>query len=109
MILSIDPGSEYSAYTVIGENHQPLDFGIMENNEFMAYLPHLIRAYVVETMAIEMIASYGMAVGKEVFETCVWIGMFKQFAFSNEIHVYFVYRKDVKINLCKTYFLQPKI
>lgn len=51
---------------------------------------------------IEMIASYGMAVGKEVFDTCVWIGRFKQIAESQDIEVEYIYRKDEKINLCNS-------
>lgn len=51
---------------------------------------------------IEMIASYGMAVGKEVFDTCVWIGRFKQIAESQDIEVECIYRKDEKINLCNS-------
>ena len=49
-------------------------------------------------IAIEMIASYGMAVGKEVFETCVWIGRFVQAAGVDRVRL--VYRKDVKLHLC---------
>ena len=50
-------------------------------------------------LALEMIASYGMAVGKEVFETCVWIGRFQQ-KWRWPAEVRFVYRQDVKLHLC---------
>jgi hypothetical protein len=46
-----------------------------------------------------MIASYGMAVGREVFETCVWIGRFTQ-AWHAPAAVELVYRQDVKLHLC---------
>ncbi|CCH04029.1 hypothetical protein NH44784_000371 [Achromobacter xylosoxidans NH44784-1996] len=51
------------------------------------------------TLAVEMIASYGMPVGREVFETCVWIGRFVQ-AWGGAVEM--VYRKDVKMHLCGT-------
>lgn len=47
-----------------------------------------------------MIASYGMAVGKEVFKTCVWIGRFKEIALSRLKETKYIYRKDEKINIC---------
>ena len=49
---------------------------------------------------IEMVASYGMAVGATVFETCVAIGQFKEIAMKQNIPVEFIYRKDEKMNLC---------
>lgn len=51
----------------------------------------------VDEMAIEMIASYGMPVGREVFETCLWIGRFIE-AWGGPYTL--VYRRDVKLHLC---------
>ena len=39
-----------------------------------------------------------MAVGKDVFETCLWIGRFIQCAGADRVRL--VYRKDVKLHIC---------
>lgn len=94
MILAIDPGSTESAYVLIDENLKPIFFGKVFNDELIEN--HLYDS--ADHLAVEMIASYGMAVGKEVFETCVWVGRFWQE--SPHKHKKHVYRKEVKINLC---------
>ena len=48
-----------------------------------------------------MIASYGMPVGAEVFETCVWIGRFFE-AWTLPSVPRLVFRRDVKLHLCGT-------
>jgi hypothetical protein len=57
-----------------------------------------IDATNLDIFAVEMVASYGMAVGKDVFETCVWIGRFVQ-SIHTQKHT-FIYRKDEKLCLC---------
>jgi hypothetical protein len=52
-----------------------------------------------DLMLIEMVACYGMPVGKETFETCVWIGRFIE-AFNGRTE--YVYRRDVKLTLCNS-------
>lgn len=81
-LLAIDPGNTESAYVVIDtDTRRPLEFGKLPNQELLDELEGL-TTYGHPTscchVAIEMIASYGMAVGAEVFETCVWIGRFQQ-------------------------------
>jgi hypothetical protein len=50
---------------------------------------------------IEMIASYGMAVGREVFDTCRWVGRFQQqWESFHESTCELVYRRAVKMHLC---------
>jgi len=59
----------------------------------------LANATTEEHIAIEMIASQGMPVGRETFETCVWIGRFIQ-AFHNGQDHTLIYRGVVKDVLC---------
>ena len=53
-----------------------------------------------DLLVIEMIANYGMAVGKTVFDTCVWIGRFIEIAEHRHTETEYIYRKDEKMNIC---------
>ena len=74
-------------------------FDKVKNDELLQFLENnrYENFNIVESMVIEMIASYGMPVGKEVFETCVWIGKFIEASGMKE---HYIYRKDEKMNLC---------
>lgn len=101
LILAIDPGNEESAYALLGPDLRPIKFAKKKNEEVMLDCQNIITGYVCIdniNVVIEMVASYGMPVGKEVFDTCVWIGRF-----SERLTVggaYFIYRKEEKIALC---------
>lgn len=100
MILAIDPGNEESAWCEL-EDGKPVRAHKAINSDLLQAL----RVGSIgngRTLAIEMIASYGMAVGKEVFETCVWIGRFREAWESTGGEVRLVYRKEVKLYLCET-------
>lgn len=97
MILAIDPGNTESGW-VLFTGRAVHSSGVMPNDEVLQRLRSDWRI-VAHSLAIEMIASYGMAVGREVFETCVWIGRFQQAWLAPEL-VKLVYRKDVKLHLC---------
>ena len=93
-VYAIDPGPVKSA-SVILDGEMILDAVIMNNHDLVQNI-YLARAHF--PIAIEMIASYGMPVGREVFETCLWIGRFIQAAHPHPVAL--VYRKDVKMHLC---------
>lgn len=95
MILSIDPGNVESGYCLIdNKTYKPIEFGKIDNVQLLIKVIELNYEHLI----VEMIASYGMPVGKEVFETCVWIGRFIQAR--NCADFDYIYRKEEKINLC---------
>jgi len=102
IILAIDPGSENSAWVVYEDaEHRTLivDFGIFNNEDLLLWMLKKEFEVAADFLAIEMVQSFGMPVGKTVFETCVWIGRFIQ-AWGGENYEK-IYRIDVKMHLCK--------
>lgn len=94
LVLAIDPGTTQSGVCLFTDG-RVVESGVHENRA----VRDIVRASTADMLAIEMVASYGMAVGKEVFETCVWIGRFAE-KWRAPDDVLLVYRKDVKMFLC---------
>lgn len=98
-ILAIDPGNIESACCLIDSTtYKPIQSIKMENER----VELAVANADYDILVLEMIASYGMPVGKEVFDTCVWIGRFKELAIINNKDVEYIYRKEEKINLCQS-------
>jgi hypothetical protein len=93
--LAIDPGPAQSGWALMS-GADLLGCGVEPNDDLLVRV-----AGHIGPMAVEMIASYGMAVGREVFETCVWIGRIVQASRSPE-DVRLVYRSAVKVHLCRS-------
>lgn len=96
-ILALDPGTTETAYVVF-DGATVHAKGFLPNADMLA----LIKSgdlMPYDEMAVEMIACYGMPVGRETFQTCVWIGRFIE---RSKTPSFYVYRKDVKVHLCST-------
>jgi hypothetical protein len=100
-ILAIDPGTTESAYALIDlDTRRPTRVDKIPNDQLLDHLTGPLS--VVDHLALEMVASYGMPVGREVFETCVWIGRFQQAAVTSRpaLPVDLIYRREVKLHHC---------
>lgn len=103
MIISIDSGNVESAYCLISaKDYKPIEFGKLNNEDLRRKLKELLHnpEYDIYAVALEMVASYGMAVGASVFDTCVWIGRFYELCIPYVGTVDYIYRKEEKMNLC---------
>lgn len=98
-ILAIDPGPLTSAFVVWNGSMVLECKSDSENERLFDFQSHCLTE-----CAIEKIASYGMAVGAEVFETCVWTGRFieKWRGFAGQGDPIRIPRLDIKVHLCKT-------
>lgn len=95
-ILAIDPGNIESGYCVL-DGYRPVKFGKIPNDGFKNLFDDLFGCDVA---VIEMVESYGMPVGREVFDTVRWIGKFEAYAEKYLMDVEFVTRKEEKLAIC---------
>lgn len=102
-ILAIDPGTTDSAYVLMNDDYT------IKNRNFYKFKNELVLKAIKDiggiyddgmTVVIEMVASYGMRVGQEVFDTCVWIGRYTQAAIERGCKVEYVFRMEEKMALC---------
>lgn len=103
-VLAIDPGNTESAYVVIDADCQPLEFDKVPNGDLRDLMLKL-RYVIADVIAIEMVASYGMPVGKDVFETVLWTGRFSERCRSywhSDGYPRLVYRNAVKVHHCRS-------
>jgi hypothetical protein len=102
MILSIDPGTTESAWMLFDDvdTKKPVLFAKEANDlvlEKMRLHAKGLGPFAVCDIAVcEMMQSYGR-VGATTFETCVWIGRFKE-AWNGDFR--YLYRYQVKKHLC---------
>ena len=99
VLLAIDPGTTQSGFVVF-DGQRVIESGVHQNEEVLRLIA-ASQERRITSLAIEMIACYGMGVGREVFETCVWIGRFQQ-AWHDPGAVRLVYRREVKLHLCES-------
>jgi hypothetical protein len=96
-VVGIDPGPDQSAYVEF-DGSRVWRRGIVANKE----LQDMISFFGQSPIFIEMIASYGMAVGASVFNTCVAIGWLECEANARGLKAQRVFRKDIKLHLCQS-------
>ncbi|WP_040281385.1 hypothetical protein [Tessaracoccus massiliensis] len=97
-ILAIDPGNIESAYVIIDSDDCRVIWADKLDNDALYMQLAEGSTHYYEMAAIEMVASYGMAVGHEVFDTCVWIGRFDTACRGGWPR--HVFRREVKLHHC---------
>lgn len=103
MILAIDPGTEESGWVVYDDRDGAglVSHGTYLNDEVLTLLSAR-RSEFVYDCAIEMVASFGMAVGAEVFHAVLWAGRFYEAARRAGLSVRLIYRKQVALHICRS-------
>ena len=106
MWLAIDPGNAlttmllYEPGETVAESRVPHVYRDLENQEVLSYLYGSPHMDAVTTLLIEDIESFGLAVGRTVFETARWSGRFQEAALHSEVETTYVTRTDCKLELC---------
>ena len=93
MVFALDPGYEESAVVVFGEG-RVLEHMTRRNEDILTF----IRGHL-GCLVIEQVESFGMPVGKEIFETVYFSGRCAE-AWKGSVDR--IPRREVKLHLCAT-------
>lgn len=95
-LMAVDPGPVESGWVTLDDSGVITAAGISPNDEVLTRIDQWDGR-----LAVEMIASYGMPVGREIFETVLWVGRYIQAHYAAKGRAtQLVYRADVKLLLC---------
>ena len=99
MIFAIDPGNIESVFVIVTDDlSKVINKGKVYNEDLLDIICFVNK---VTHVAIEGIQSYGMPVGKEVFETCYFIGRLQEtFLREHGKFPLMIYRMEEKMCLC---------
>ncbi len=100
VVVAVDPGTTESAY-VAYDGERVTGHGIVPNGKLARYLRNDLNERTL-CVVFEQIESFGMAVGREVFETVFWTGRLYQIAGEqvSGARVQLMPRRVVKMHLC---------
>jgi len=103
-VLAIDPGPEKSAWVMlkVGDPPIPQCMNIEDNDKIESFIDASGYSVPDTVMVIEWMDSYGMPVGKSVFETLYWIGRFCSVWESRIGYAFRITRREIKLHLCHT-------
>jgi hypothetical protein len=99
-ILAIDPGPIESTYVLLG--NQIIENKTVNNIQMNDVLEGLAAGGMKVEVICEEVASFGMPVGKAVFDTCRWEGEFRCLCRERGIPFYSVTRTTIKIFWCNS-------
>lgn len=98
-VVAIDPGYQQTAI-VVWDGERILWCEIVPNADVLPAIHVLAEEH--KNVAIERMACYGRPVGREVLETCEWIGRMMETAIRAGAEVTLIYRRDVVLHLCNS-------
>ncbi len=105
-VLAIDPGYEQSAWVLWEGGARIVEHAIESNFTLLGRINGgMIINFDVDAVVLEQIEGFGMAVGREVFETVFWMGRLFQACLSygeSGCAVDRMPRKTVKLHLCES-------
>lgn len=101
MIMGIDAGSTESGWVLMDESDYTIKaFGKEPNDKVASMIEVAASVSPLKFVALENVSGYGQRVGRETFDTCIWIGRFAGTTLLCDSYPLFMTRRCVKGRIC---------